>query len=82
MFRPPAWIGNQIGNLRVQTAEKTDVRLRLMNEIVNGMKVIKMYTWEDAFSTLVQDIRKYVKSSANLNTVIHLPCSPEQDSCF
>ena len=35
-----AWVGNQIGRLRVQTAENTDVRIRLMNEIVNGIKVI------------------------------------------
>jgi ATP-binding cassette subfamily C (CFTR/MRP) protein 4 len=55
-----AWVGNQIGNLRVQTADKTDVRIRLMSEIVNGIKVIKMYTWEAAFSDLVQDVRKYV----------------------
>ena len=33
-------MGNQIGRLRVQTAENTDVRIRLMNEIVNGIKVI------------------------------------------
>lgn len=52
------WVGNQIGSLRVQTAEKTDVRIRLMNEIVNGIKVIKMYTWEAAFSNLVHDVRK------------------------
>ena len=29
-----------------------------MNEIINGMKVIKMYTWEKPFAHLVHEARK------------------------
>ena len=29
-----------------------------MNEIVNGIKVIKMYCWEKPFSHLVEEARK------------------------
>ena len=52
------WVGKQFGRLRVKTAGKTDRRIRLMNEIVNGMKVIKMYTWEKPFATLVHEARE------------------------
>ena len=52
------WVGKQFGKLRVRTAGKTDRRIRLMNEIVNGIKVIKMYCWEKPFSLLVQEARK------------------------
>ena len=52
------WVGRQFGKLRAQTAGKTDRRIRLMNEIVNGMKVIKMYTWEKPFASLVQNSRE------------------------
>jgi len=52
------WVGKQFGKLRVRTASKTDKRIRLMNEIVNGMKVIKMYTWEKSFAKLVHEARK------------------------
>jgi len=52
------WVGKQFGKLRVRTAGKTDKRIRLMNEIVNGMKVIKMYTWEKPFASHVHDARK------------------------
>ena len=31
---------------------------RLMNEIVNGIKVIKMYTWEKSFTDMVAEARK------------------------
>ena len=55
---PAAWVGKQFGKLRVRTAGKTDKRIRLMNEIVNGIKVIKMYTWEKPFASHVHDARK------------------------
>ena len=51
-------MGKQFARLRVETAGKTDKRIRLMNEIINGMKVIKMYSWEMPFSKLVHDSRE------------------------
>ena len=52
------WVGKQFGRLRVETAGKTDRRIMLMSEIVNGIKVIKMYCWEKPFSKLLNDLRK------------------------
>ncbi|XP_014227213.1 probable multidrug resistance-associated protein lethal(2)03659 [Trichogramma pretiosum] len=37
---------------------KTDERLRLTNEIISGVKVIKMYAWEKPFSFLVDKARE------------------------
>ena len=53
-----SWMGRQFAKLRVETATKTDKRIRLMNEIINGMKVIKMYTWEKPFASLVHESRE------------------------
>ena len=53
-----SWMGRQFAKLRVETATKTDKRIRLMNEIINGMKVIKMYTWEEPSARLVHKARK------------------------
>jgi len=53
-------MGKVFSDLRTATAIKTDSRVRIMNEILNGIRVIKMYTWEVAFSTLVDTARKYV----------------------
>ena len=36
----------------------TDKRVRVMNEIISGMRLIKMYAWEWAFHECVKRIRK------------------------
>lgn len=42
------------------TATETDERMCLMNEIIMGVRVIKMYTWEKSFAKLIEYARKYV----------------------
>jgi ATP-binding cassette subfamily C (CFTR/MRP) protein 4 len=44
----------------MRVALKTDYRIRLMNDIVSGIKVIKMYTWEKPFTRLVKITRMLV----------------------
>ena len=50
-----------------------DRRIRLMNEVLNGIKVIKLYAWEDHFQGDVQTIRQreltILKYTAYLNAI-------------
>ena len=35
----------------------TDTRIHTMNEVVSGMRIIKMYAWERPFASLISGFR-------------------------
>ena len=43
---------------RAKTAILRDERIKIMNEVICGMRVIKMYTWENSFAKLVSKVRR------------------------
>ena len=43
--------------VRMKVLEKTDARVKLMNEVLTGIRVIKYYCWEKPFKGKVHDIR-------------------------
>ena len=59
-----------------------DRRIRVMNEVLNGIKVIKLYAWEDHFHDDVQSIRQreltILRHTAYLNaaTSFTWTCAP------
>lgn len=54
------WMGRTAAKYRLRTAKRTDKRIKVMNEIIQGIQVIKMYAWESSFAKLVDKIRKCV----------------------
>lgn len=57
-------LGSLFSRIRGKTAIRTDVRVRLMNEVLAGIEVIKMHTWEQSFADLVSDARRYSSDTA------------------
>ncbi|XP_034488877.1 multidrug resistance-associated protein 4-like [Drosophila innubila] len=43
---------------RMRIAERTDARVGFMNELVQGIQVIKMYAWEKPFQAVVAEARR------------------------
>ncbi|KAF9941981.1 hypothetical protein BGZ65_012859, partial [Modicella reniformis] len=46
-----------MNNFQQQQMENKDARIRLMNELLNGIRVIKLYAWENTFFQKVMSIR-------------------------
>ena len=44
--------------LRLRVVTITDKRVTMMDEIINSMRLIKMYAWEEPFIKRVEDLRK------------------------
>ncbi|XP_061642245.1 ATP-binding cassette sub-family C member 4-like isoform X2 [Phyllopteryx taeniolatus] len=58
MMPVQTWFGKLFGIFRSKTAVLTDSRIRIMNEVVSGIRIIKMYAWENPFSSLVTESRR------------------------
>uniref|UniRef100_A0A8D0AWN2 Multidrug resistance-associated protein 4-like n=1 Tax=Sander lucioperca TaxID=283035 RepID=A0A8D0AWN2_SANLU len=60
MFLMPTqtMFGRLFSKFRSKTAVLTDERIRTMNEVVSGMRIIKMYAWEKPFAALVTEVRR------------------------
>ncbi|KAH8395710.1 hypothetical protein KR222_010260, partial [Zaprionus bogoriensis] len=51
------YLSRLTSKLRLRTALRTDRRVRMMNEIIAGIQVIKMYAWEQPFEKMVASTR-------------------------
>ncbi|XP_055308510.1 multidrug resistance-associated protein 1-like, partial [Sitodiplosis mosellana] len=75
-------IANKIKSLQIRQMKNKDERVKLMNEILSGIKVLKLYAWEPSFEEQVQKIRekeiKVLKEAAYLNagTSFIWSCAP------
>ncbi|KAF5283714.1 hypothetical protein FQR65_LT13749 [Abscondita terminalis] len=67
-------LAKMIARFRFKTATKTDERVRLMNEIISGIQVIKMYNWEQPFARFVALARrneiKFIRSASFIRGII------------
>uniref|UniRef100_A0A8B9RB37 ABC transmembrane type-1 domain-containing protein n=1 Tax=Astyanax mexicanus TaxID=7994 RepID=A0A8B9RB37_ASTMX len=58
---------------QMENMKLKDKRMKIMNEILNGIKILKLYAWEPSFEAQVQDIReqelKVMRKFAYLSSV-------------
>ncbi len=53
-----------------------DERIKMMNEILNGIRVLKLYAWEMAFIRSISHIREkelqYIRQKAIVSVISHI----------
>ncbi|KAM4662137.1 ATP-binding cassette sub-family C member 3 [Discoglossus pictus] len=68
-----AFIAMKTRAFQVEQMQYKDARIKLMNEILNGIKVLKLYAWEPSFAQKVLEIRSkelnVLKKAAYLNAL-------------
>ena len=52
-----AYLGTKMKKFQRENMKLKDSRMKTMNEILDGMKVLKLYAWEPSFQTQVEKIR-------------------------
>ncbi|XP_035829636.1 multidrug resistance-associated protein 1-like, partial [Aplysia californica] len=52
-----AWISTNLKRLETEQNDVKDERVKMMNEVLNGIKVLKLYAWEKSFLKRIMDIR-------------------------
>ena len=53
-----ALVARRMKGLQIDQMKNKDRRNKMMDEILNGMKIIKLYAWEDSFLQKVNAIRE------------------------
>ena len=60
---------------RLKSARITDSRIKVMNEVITGIRVIKMYAWEYAFKRVIGKLRRlvlYEYTCTSINVIVHI----------
>lgn len=82
------YLSNALKKLQVKQMKLKDARIKMMNEVLNGIKVLKLYAWESSFKEQVMKIRneelKVLRKHAYLNagTTLAWNCTPVFVSLF
>lgn len=65
------FVGNKIKNIQLVKLKQQDSRIKMMNEVLSGIKILKFYGWEFSFKNIIGSIRskelKYLKQMGLLS---------------
>ncbi|XP_044256061.1 ATP-binding cassette sub-family C member 10 [Tribolium madens] len=66
-------IANKIGQLSTKLMKEKDMRVKMVTEVLRGIKVIKLYVWEQHFVRIITKLRdkelKYLKGRKYLDAL-------------
>ncbi|ULT79398.1 hypothetical protein L3Y34_010197 [Caenorhabditis briggsae] len=77
-----SWISVKMRNCQMEQMKYKDERIKMMSETLNGMKVLKLYSWEKSMEKMILDVRekeiRVLKKLSYLNaaTTLSWACAP------
>ncbi|XP_008943924.1 PREDICTED: canalicular multispecific organic anion transporter 1 [Merops nubicus] len=54
-----AFLVSKAKTIQVRNMKNKDERMKIMNEILNGIKILKLFAWEPSFEKRINDIRAH-----------------------
>ena len=66
-----AYFGRKIRLIHNKVMKFKDKRIKLMNEILNGIKVLKLYAWEKSFNDQIDELRNYEVKKLKKRTYVN-----------
>ncbi|KAG4074937.1 hypothetical protein HA402_009362, partial [Bradysia odoriphaga] len=70
------FVATKLKHFQVKQMTRKDERVKLMNETLSGIKVLKLYAWEMSFQEMIQAVRnrevKVILQAAYMNAVIFM----------
>ncbi|KGL76195.1 Canalicular multispecific organic anion transporter 1, partial [Tinamus guttatus] len=67
------FLATKARNIQVKNMKHKDERMKIMNEILNGIKILKLFAWEPSFENRIKEIRgrelKYLRNFSYLQSI-------------
>ncbi|XP_069467621.1 ATP-binding cassette sub-family C member 2 [Ambystoma mexicanum] len=64
-------LANLSKKIQMKNMKHKDSRMKIMNEILSGIKILKLYAWEPSFESQVEDIREKELTNLLKFTYLH-----------
>jgi hypothetical protein len=68
--------------IRTKRVKQTDLRIKLMNEIIKSIHLVKMYVWERPFQSKVERVRRYVQYSLIMKKIFEIYLDEKRTMLF
>jgi ABC-type bacteriocin/lantibiotic exporter with double-glycine peptidase domain len=64
-----AWVGRAQASFTRKTMEARDKRIKLVNEVLTGVRIVKMFGWEHSYMNRIRKLRDIEMSFVRTNSL-------------
>merc|ERR1719399_2062868 len=64
------YFAKKLEHLRIQVVKTTERRVKLINDVLQGIRVIKLYAWENSFLKMISSVRQKEMDWVNKTIIV------------